>query len=552
MDLRFQQLNHWLLTACQLSTCRLEPPVGDASFRRYYRVWQGESRFIAMDAPPARETSTKAFAAQARLLGAAGLCVPEVLVADFDQGFLLLTDLGERTYLQALTVENADDLYGRALSALATMQACDKSNLSLFNEEFMFKELQTFKEWFLQTHLKLDLSAATERMLENYFYFLAEVSAAQPQVYMHRDYQSANLMVLPDAQVGILDFQDAFSGPLTYDLVSLLRDCYVAWPEAWVIRWVLQYKASLPAYSSVSDEVFLRWFDVMGMQRHFKSVTHFFAQISARCKRQLFTTCAAHAELCPGGCGEFPGRCSVSSIFNRYRCPSISKGSTLMRGMILAAGRGARMGALTENLPKPLLRVNGRYLIEYSLRALVDIGVEDIVINICYHREQIKAALGNGRHYGANIHYSEEVTALETGGGILQALPYLGSEPFIVLSSDVVCDYSLTNLPRDPAGLAHLVMVENPVYHPRGDYCLMGERIFLGDVDRYTFGNIGIYRPELFQHLTPGHFRLGTVLSSEIQNNNITGELYQGFWHNLGNPDQLAVLEDTLSMRSLS
>jgi MurNAc alpha-1-phosphate uridylyltransferase len=223
-----------------------------------------------------------------------------------------------------------------------------------------------------------------------------------------------------------------------------------------------------------------------------------------------------------------------------------------MRGMILAAGRGARMGTLTDGIPKPLLRVNNRYLIEYSLCALVDIGVEDIVINICYHREQIKAALGNGRHYGANIHYSEEVTALETGGGILQALPYLGSEPFIVLSSDIVCDYPLANLPRDPDGLAHLMMVENPLFHPRGDYCLAGERIFLGDVERYTFGNIGIYRPELFQHLSPGHFRLDSVLRPEIQNNNVTGELYKGFWHNVGEPGQLAALEDTLSMRSLT
>jgi aminoglycoside/choline kinase family phosphotransferase len=275
MDLRFQQLNHWLLTACQLTSCRLEPMAGDASFRRYYRVWQDEQTFVAMDAPPARETNTRALVTLTNVLADAGLCVPEVIVSDIEQGFLLLTDFGDRVYLPALTTANADELYGNALSALSILQACEHKNLPAFSKEFMFKELQNFKEWFLLTHLKLNLSSATEQMLENFFYFLAEECASQPQVFMHRDYQSANLMVLPDAQVGILDFQDAFSGPLTYDLVSLLRDCYIVWPPASVTRWALQYKASLGPLADISDEVFIRWFDIMGMQRHLKALLTF-------------------------------------------------------------------------------------------------------------------------------------------------------------------------------------------------------------------------------------------------------------------------------------
>ncbi|MES2218186.1 MAG: nucleotidyltransferase family protein [Pseudomonadota bacterium] len=219
-----------------------------------------------------------------------------------------------------------------------------------------------------------------------------------------------------------------------------------------------------------------------------------------------------------------------------------------MRGMILAAGRGRRMGGLTDDIPKPLLRVGGRYLIEYSLQALVNSGIKEIVINISYHRDQIKAALGNGQRFGANIHYSEEVTALETGGGVLQALPLLGDEPFIVLSSDIVCDYPLKNLPREPAGLAHLVVVENPDYHPVGDFCLQGDRLYLGDERRYTFGNIGVYRPELFANSTAGWFRLGDLIISQIRNQTITGELYQGFWQNIGNPQQLAELENNLTL----
>jgi N-acetyl-alpha-D-muramate 1-phosphate uridylyltransferase len=212
-----------------------------------------------------------------------------------------------------------------------------------------------------------------------------------------------------------------------------------------------------------------------------------------------------------------------------------------MRGMILAAGRGARMGALTATIPKALLRVGDRYLIEYSLQSLLDIGVQDIVINVCYHGEQIKTALGDGQRYGVNIHYSEEPVALETGGGILQALPLLGTQPFIVLSCDIVSDYPLQNLPVEPKGLAHIVMVDNPDFHPTGDFGLDNGQLLLDAPKKYTFGNIGIYRPELFDDMQPGYFRLGDLMKKKIQQ--FTGEVYRGFWHNLGEPRQLIALD---------
>jgi len=213
--------------------------------------------------------------------------------------------------------------------------------------------------------------------------------------------------------------------------------------------------------------------------------------------------------------------------------------------MILAAGRGQRMGVLTEKTPKPLLKVAGKYLIEYSIHSLIQMGVRDIIINICYHADQIKNALGDGSRYGAIFHYSEEKEALETGGGIFQALPLLGDQPFIVLSSDVITDYPLQHLSREPAKLAHLILVNNPVYHPRGDFCLRDSVIYCADQNEFTFANVGIYRPELFANCEAGKFRLGNLLKDAVKNSQVTGEYYQGVWHNVGTAEDLNIRAET-------
>lgn len=219
-----------------------------------------------------------------------------------------------------------------------------------------------------------------------------------------------------------------------------------------------------------------------------------------------------------------------------------------MRAMILAAGRGTRMGDLTAHIPKPLIRVGGYYLIEYSIQALTRIGIKNIVINVSYRGDQIKAALGNGEKYQVTFHYSEEEEALETGGGILQALPLLGKDPFIVLSCDVVSGYPLANLPQNPQGLAHIVLVDNPVFHPQGDFSLEGHLVSLEKNTTYTYANIGIYRPELFDGSKPGKFRLAELLKQAIPKQQVTGEYFKGLWHNLGTPSELAELNAALDI----
>lgn len=276
MDTRTNDLHHWLTHDCQLPPFQLEPMQGDASFRRYFRVKTADHSYVAMDAPPPRENCVP-FVAIANQLRTIGLCAPEIIASSLSRGFLLLTDFGDQQYLKTLTAANADELYGRALNALAVLQTCrnvDGWVIQDFTAEFMRHELELFKEWFLQKHLGLTLTAQTENQLATCFDFLATSAANQTQVFMHRDYHSANLMVLPDQQVGILDFQDAFIGPVTYDLVSLLRDCYIAWPDEQVVKWALQYHEKL-ALPDVNAELFLRWFDLMSLQRHLKALLTF-------------------------------------------------------------------------------------------------------------------------------------------------------------------------------------------------------------------------------------------------------------------------------------
>lgn len=217
-----------------------------------------------------------------------------------------------------------------------------------------------------------------------------------------------------------------------------------------------------------------------------------------------------------------------------------------MRAMILAAGRGERMGELTLTTPKPLLRVAGRYLIEYALLNLKKAGIHEVVINVSHLADKIQAALGDGSAYGMAITYSIEPTRLETGGGIYQALPLLGDAPFIVVSGDVISDFPLLSLPAEPKRLAHLVVVNNPDFHPIGDFGLVNGFLDREAPVKYTFANIGMYRPELFCEASAGAFPLNQLLFPAIARKEITGELDESAWYNVGTPSQLNAAEEAL------
>lgn len=252
----------------------IEAASSDASARSYWRVRTASGSTVVMDAPPGSGDLGAWLDIDARLRDA-GLNAPQVLAEDRAQGFLLLSDLGARQYLHDLTDANADALYGDALAALATMQArVDPHGLPRFDEPFIVRELELMPIWFLQRHLGIAIACEEWDVIEVAFRLLIDNATRQPQMFMHRDFHSRNLMVVPGHNPGIVDFQDAVLGPVTYDVVSLLRDCYIAWDDARVRDWAETQRRRLIEAGTLDAHIdaarWQRWSDLTGLQRHLK------------------------------------------------------------------------------------------------------------------------------------------------------------------------------------------------------------------------------------------------------------------------------------------
>ncbi len=211
-----------------------------------------------------------------------------------------------------------------------------------------------------------------------------------------------------------------------------------------------------------------------------------------------------------------------------------------MKAMLLAAGRGRRLRPLTDQLPKSLVAVGGRALIDWHLLALARAGFEAVVINLAWHGEKIRAHVGDGHDFGIPVSYSDEGDhALDTGGGIHNALPLLGAAPFAVINADVFTDYPLESLLRHRPEAAHLVFVPNPVHNPDGDFALASGQVRPDGDPRYTFAGIGVYNASLFPSRAPGQYRLTEVLAPAMAEGRVTGELYEGLWIDVGTPERL-------------
>jgi N-acetylmuramate 1-kinase len=315
---RQQAIESWLAAMWPGVTFELAPASADASFRRYFRVSRADgASLIVMDAPPPQEDVSPWLAIQ-QLMQGAGVHVPEVLAQDVERGFLLLSDLGNATYLSVLDEQTASLLYGDATDTLIDLQKTSRPGvLPEYDKALLQRELDLFPDWFLATHHALTLDEADKAKLRIVFERILAVNLAEPQVFVHRDYHARNLMVIADQHdaprrnPGVIDFQDAVYGPITYDLVSLFKDAYIKWDEEVVLDWLIRYwegarKAGLPVRADFS--AFHRDYEWMGVQRHLK-VLGIFARLAHRDGKEAYvkdmplvahylrTTCARYDEL---------------------------------------------------------------------------------------------------------------------------------------------------------------------------------------------------------------------------------------------------------------
>lgn len=309
---RLTRLQAWVERVLPEPLLALTPASSDASFRRYFRAKTAAGSYIVMDAPPAHE-DCRPYVRVARLFRAAGANTPEVLAEDLDEGFLLLTDFGNTTYLDALDASSADRLYRDANATLVRIQSASRAGeLPDYDAELLLRELRLFPDWYLARHVNYELSAEQRAALEDAFRRILANNLAQPRVYVHRDWHSRNLMVT-EPNPGVLDFQDAVYGPITYDLVSLYKDAYIYWDEERVLDWVIRYweaarAAGLPVHADFA--AFYRDFEWMGVQRHIK-VLGIFARLYHRDGKDgylkdmplvmhyLRRACARYGELAP-------------------------------------------------------------------------------------------------------------------------------------------------------------------------------------------------------------------------------------------------------------
>jgi aminoglycoside/choline kinase family phosphotransferase len=275
-DARLALIHDWLSRDLGLHPHGMEPASSDASFRRYFRVFDAEGSFVVMDAPPGKE-DVRPYLKISQLLEEIGVHVPHVHETDTERGFLLLEDLGTTLYLARLDAgDDPQPLYADALNALADIQARGHeaaAELAPYDREPLMREMALMPEWFCARHLGLELAAAEQELTAAAFEFLVTEALAQPQVFVHRDYHSRNLMVVRERNPGVIDFQDALRGPIGYDLVSLLKDCYISWPRDRVERWLRDFRDTLGSRGVAvggDEREFLRWFDLIGVQRHIK------------------------------------------------------------------------------------------------------------------------------------------------------------------------------------------------------------------------------------------------------------------------------------------
>ena len=522
-DKRFNLLNNFLIDYFNDNSFTIVSSSNDASFRNYFRIKHNNLSFIVMDAPPEKECC-ESFVKIAKILIKNDIYAPKIIHSNLEQGFLLIEDLGDDFFLDKLQNSFSIDYYKTAIDTLIKIQSIATKSIDIekYDNELLINEMQLSIDWYFP---KLNNKQILK--LKKVFNLLAENALNSKQVFVHKDYHSCNLMMLPNSKLGVIDFQDAIIGSNTYDLVSLLKDAYFEIKPDILIELLKYYfnKANI----AISFDKFLKQFDLMGLQRHIK-ILGIFKRLSIRDnKHKYLKTIPLVNKYILDVINKYPELAKLKDIFYLADKPEYA--------MILAAGMGKRMMPLTKNTPKPLIKIKDFALIEYSIDAIKKTKINNIVINIGYLGNKIKNQLGNGEKFNVNIKYSDESNKLlETAGGVINALSLLGEKPFLIINSDILCDYDLSLLRLPYNSLAHLIMVDNPEHNLAGDFAINNNQINIDGDKKYTFSGIGIYHPNFFKKYINNNKKLTlrTIFEETIAIKKLSGEYYDGYWQDIG------------------
>ncbi len=550
-----------------IKDAKISPLAGDASFRRYDRVEHDGNIKVLMDAPPEFE-DTRPFYAIADFLSCSDLNSPKIYAKDFENGFLLLEDLGAGLFKTVLEQhpERELELYRNAVDELVTLNACDVPpklsygegdyELSHYDMNMLLTEISLFTDWYYPALTGHRLCVDKRKVFLNLWYsVLKDVSTAKECLVL-RDYHAENLVDLGNGNVGQLDFQDAVIGHSAYDLVSLLqdsrRDASVETEEK-LIKYFTEKLGR-------DESRFRADYAVLGAQRSVK-IIGIFARLCLRDSKRQYLNLIPRMWGLLERCIEHP---LLIDIKNWLDLETPDKRDIALdaialvpnHAMILAAGLGTRMKPLTDNTPKPLLKVAGKAMLDHTLDALAAAGVANAVINKHHHADQIDAFVDNRKDWRPNIILSNECDELlDSGGGVKKALPMLGGEPFYILNSDMIWtdngQLALSRLAtfwRDDMDILMLLIKRDEArgHDGVGDFHLNenGSLRWRGDdaFSDYHYGGVLIIRPECFENTPDGPFTLRKIFRKSQKEGRLFGLPHDGVWYHVGT---ISSLKDT-------
>lgn len=549
----------------------VKPLAGDASFRRYDRISLNEKKAVLMDAPPEFE-DTRPFVAVAKHLKKNNLCAPEILASDFENGFLLLEDLGDNLFKTILESEPKRELelYDCAVNELVKINALPvhKSltyqgrhhSLVPYGEALLLDEIDLFIDWYYPALTGKRLPHTKREVFRSLWKKVLSRLGEPDECLVLRDYHAENLLETKDGSIGLIDFQDAVNGHSAYDLVSLLQDARRDVSPTVEEEMIRKFIRALGR----DEGQFIEQYAILGAQRNVK-IIGIFARLFLRDGKDNYLSLQPRVWGLLERCLEHPVLAEIKAwldveIPDQRDVPLVPHKLYPDHAMILAAGLGLRMRPMTDNKPKPLIKVAGKEMLSYTLDGIAAAGIKNTIINMHFCADQIEEYVENRKDWRPFIKLSDErEELLDSGGGVKHALPLLGSNPFYILNSDMIwteCGYpALSRLAtdwNDDMDILMLLIRRDQAYGHDGEGDFHrgadGRLTFRGDdpFSDYYYGGMLIIRPECFVGVEENIFSLRKLFRKAAREKRLFGLVHEGEWYHVGTPESVEETEKLL------